>query len=254
VIDRRGDRALYRQIADELRDGIRSGRHAAGAPLPSEAALMERYGTSQGTVRKALGQLRAEGLTVSEKGRGVFVRDQPPVLRMGNGTLGTPAGRGIGDVALHAGAATDTCARTCDSEAEGPLRAPEDVALRLDLPSDERVLVWRCRYRADGEAVQLATSYVPWRVAKLIPPPLLADAGSVYAGIEQAGFRLGRFEEELGARPARPEDADGLGLIGGEPVIVLTRVAYDITGRPVELSHRVMVAHRYRFAYRFPVR
>lgn len=68
----------YQQIADPLRQAIRSGEYGPGDRLPAESALMEQYGVARMTVRHALGVLQEEGLTESRKGSGVFVCDPLP--------------------------------------------------------------------------------------------------------------------------------------------------------------------------------
>lgn len=62
----------YQRIAAELRSQIESGELAPGALLPSEAALVERYGVARGTARQALAALH--DVTVSVQGRGRFVK------------------------------------------------------------------------------------------------------------------------------------------------------------------------------------
>lgn len=65
----------YLQVADDLREQIRSGELAPGDALPSTTRLAERYCVSIGVVRMAMGVLRTEGLTVGQQGKAVFVRD-----------------------------------------------------------------------------------------------------------------------------------------------------------------------------------
>ena len=48
------------------------------ALLPSESYMQQHYGVSRGTVRTAVGILRAEGLVVTIGGRGTFVRPGGP--------------------------------------------------------------------------------------------------------------------------------------------------------------------------------
>lgn len=47
AIDPASDRAVYKQIADHLRDAIGRGRLAGGDQLPSEAQLMAHYGVAR---------------------------------------------------------------------------------------------------------------------------------------------------------------------------------------------------------------
>ncbi|MDX3003238.1 GntR family transcriptional regulator [Kribbella solani] len=66
-------RPPYAQVADALRDAIRSGELPAGTKLPAGRDLAKQWGIALMTARKALDQLRAEGLVFSQQGRGVFV-------------------------------------------------------------------------------------------------------------------------------------------------------------------------------------
>lgn len=253
MVDPRSDRPKFRQIADDLREQIRSGELVAGSLLPSEAALVERYGTSQGTVRKALGVLRAEGLTVPQSGKGVFVKEHHPIVRVASdrfarkNRLGAE-GRGAFVVELE----RQGLAPRSDVEVEGPMDAPGDVAELLDLADGEQVVSRARRMFADATPIQLATSYIPWAIAEgtaiAVPD---SGPGGIYARIEEKGHELAQFKEEVGARPATPEEADALGLDHAAPVILVTRVAYDVGGRPVEVCQHVMNAERYRLTYTF---
>jgi len=63
AIDPASDRAVYKQIADHLREAIGRGRLREGDQLPSEAQLMGHYGVARMTIRSALRMLQSEGLT-----------------------------------------------------------------------------------------------------------------------------------------------------------------------------------------------
>jgi len=64
---------LYTQLANILRNMIKSGELQQRAPLPSESYLQQEQGVSRGTVRMAVAILRDEGLVVTIGGRGTFV-------------------------------------------------------------------------------------------------------------------------------------------------------------------------------------
>ncbi|WP_326551057.1 GntR family transcriptional regulator [Micromonospora sp. NBC_01813] len=67
------DVATWKQLADRLRQAIRTGELAAGQRVPSELHLVQEYELSRLTVRRALQQLRSEGLIVVVQSRGTFV-------------------------------------------------------------------------------------------------------------------------------------------------------------------------------------
>ena len=69
---------LYTQLADILREMIKSGELQPRSLLPSESYLQQEQGVSRGTVRMAISILRDEGLVVTISGRGTFVRERDP--------------------------------------------------------------------------------------------------------------------------------------------------------------------------------
>jgi GntR family transcriptional regulator len=250
-VDRSSDRPVYRQIADQLRDAIARGEFPPGAKLPSERVLMEHYQTSRVTVRQAIAVLGAEGLINVEHGRGVFVRTRPPLRRLGRERLGRSereAGKGafLSD-ALAAG-------REASAEVEVVRgSAPADVAERLHLSEGELVLIRRRRMLADGQPVQLATSYLPIRLVEGSQIEQVdTGSGGTYARLEELGHRLGRFQEDVSARMPLPDEARGLQLSTGMPVIRVVRTAFDEQGAPVEVNDMVLAADRYELTYVFP--
>lgn len=250
-VDRSSDRPVYRQIADQLRNAITRGEFTPGAKLPSERVLMDRYQTSRVTVRQAIAVLGAEGLIDVEHGRGVFVRSRPPLRRLGRERLGRrerEAGKGafLSD-AMAAG-------REASAEVEVARGVvPPEVAERLHLLQGDQVLIRRRRMLADGQPVQLATSYLP---LQLVEGTQIEQAdtgtGGTYARLEELGHRLGRFQEDLSARMPLPDEARALRLGAGVPVIRVVRTAFDEQGAPVEVNEMVLAADRYELTYMLP--
>ncbi|RVT53776.1 FadR/GntR family transcriptional regulator [Rubrivivax albus] len=64
---------LSEQLADALAAGIREGQLPPGARLPTESALVARFGVSRAVVREALSRLKTLGLVASRQGAGAFV-------------------------------------------------------------------------------------------------------------------------------------------------------------------------------------
>ncbi|MFJ1564613.1 winged helix-turn-helix domain-containing protein [Streptomyces erythrochromogenes] len=67
----------YLQLADDLRERIRSGKLATGAALPSTQELITSSGASSTVVKNAVSLLRAEGYVVGHQGKGVFAQFPP---------------------------------------------------------------------------------------------------------------------------------------------------------------------------------
>lgn len=75
-LDPDDDRPPYEQVASSLSAAIRTRRIAPGEKLPSHKELTELYGFARATIQRALRDLEDEGLVVSRKGSGVYVRNR----------------------------------------------------------------------------------------------------------------------------------------------------------------------------------
>jgi DNA-binding LacI/PurR family transcriptional regulator len=72
-LDDAGDGPKYKRIYHKLREMLSSGVYSEGHKLPSENDLVERFGASRPTVRRALAQLETEGLVEKKMGSGTVV-------------------------------------------------------------------------------------------------------------------------------------------------------------------------------------
>lgn len=69
---------LYEQLAESIRNQIRSGVLKPGDRLPSTSAL-KAEGWKQGVIVSAMRILRVEGWTRGQPGQAVYVADDPPI-------------------------------------------------------------------------------------------------------------------------------------------------------------------------------
>jgi GntR family transcriptional regulator/MocR family aminotransferase len=77
-LDRTSSIALYRQLYDQLRDAILSGRLAPGTRLPSTRELANELDLARNTVLNAFEQLYAESYLERHVGDGTYVSHQLP--------------------------------------------------------------------------------------------------------------------------------------------------------------------------------
>ncbi len=250
-----GGRAVprYVQIADEIIQQIRAGVLNPGDLVPSESELVERYGVSGGTIRKAMVEVRASGLVDTRHGKGSIVKDRPPVRLRSSDRFRASHRRG-GKAAYLAESAQSGAAAKVSVLYIGPMEAPEAIAERLDVPAGTQVLARRRLYFRNGVPVETATSYLPWDVVKDIPE-LFAEnpgPGGIYARLEDDGHTFAEFVETLQARPAAKAEASELALSPGAPVVHLLRDAVTDAGRVVEVCDTLMAADQFVFEYRIP--
>lgn len=252
AIDPSSDRSAYKQIADAIRDAVSSGELAPGAQVPSESELIQTFGVAQGTVRNALNLLKSEGLLRSEHGKGVFVRDRPPMRRKAYDRF-LRSHRDAGKAAFTVDAEALGIKHDVEVFRVGPDVAPDEVADLLGLAHGSTVLVRSRRYMHGSTPMEIASSYIPWSIAE---GTAMAEEntgpGGIYARIEDTGHRLGKFTEEVTARMPLPDESKALQLPSGTPVMRVLRTAYDVDGVAVEVCDTVMVADLFVLSYELP--
>lgn len=248
-IDPASDRAVYRQIADNLRRDIEQGKIAPGEQLPSESQLMAEYDVSRVTARRALGVLVTSGLVLAEHGRGWFVRRQPPVRRLGSDRF---ARRHEGKAAFEVDMEASNRPYGVEVLFVGVGPVPEEHAARLGVNAASEVVIRRRRYLTDGQPIEIASSYIPLDVAEgtqigeVNPGP-----GGIYARMEDKGMVFERYDEEISARMPTEVETRFLQLPPASPVLHLVRTAIA-SGRPVEVCDTVMDASAFILHYELP--
>jgi GntR family transcriptional regulator len=250
AVDPGSDRAVFRQIADQMRVAIQAGRLNEGDRLPSEAQLMAHYGVARMTVRSALQLLELDGLTRAEHGRGVYVRKTPPVRRLASERFARRH-RKEGKAAFLAESEQVGAQPDVDMIQISEAPAPAEMAERLDHTGP--VIVRSRRYSLNGAPVETATSYIPADIARGTP---IEDPnpgpGGIYARLEDLGHTLERFTEEVTARMPTETESRQLAMMPGVPVFRLVRTAYDVEGRAVEVCDTIMSADAYVLNYQLP--
>ncbi len=245
-VDERSDRPVFQQIADQLRQRITSGTYPAGSQLPSEADLVAEYDVSRVTVRRGLALLTNEGLTEPQRGRGLYVREQPPVLAVRN-TRFRRSDRAAGKGALAAEAEAAGLSWRSEELELSVVEAPERIAEVLGEP---RACVKRRRMIIDGVPTQLADSYIPESIDRRVEYSSGATApGGIYGLLEQHGHMITRYREELRVRSATPEESVALELPLAAPVVLLVRHAIDQDGRVVEYFDSTAAGDKHRYVY-----
>jgi GntR family transcriptional regulator len=253
-LDRGSPVPLYRQLADLLREAIAAKVYPPGAQLPPEPALMQHFGVTRPVVRSAFHELRSQGLAVSARGRGTFVRE-PSERRVRIGGPARSSERFRGTTATFA--EIERAGRTPGVRylAVDRTEASDDIATRLGVPVGTPVARRQRILLIEETPLQIATSYVPWEIAEGTP---IAggdcEPGGSYPHLEAAGHRIASLEEEISARMPTPEERRLLGLPPGTPVIRLVRRALAAGGRVLEVADTVNAADRYILRYPYPYR
>jgi GntR family transcriptional regulator len=247
------DRFPYGRIVNDLREGVLSGRLEPDSQLPSENELAAEYQVSRPTVRRALAQLRGEGLIVTKQGRGAFVRSPG---RIGITVTGSNyrRHRAVGMPGFNAQALEQGQRARQEILDVATIPAPAEVAMRLDVDAGADVVIRRRVFWLEEQPAAITDSYYPASIAAgtaLAEPRRIK--GGAHAVIENPDGpirrHVARSVDEIAGRMPTPDEARVLRLTPGVPVFRVLRTVYDSEDRPVEVQDSVAAADRHRFRY-----
>lgn len=68
-------KSLAHEVADRIKQAIRSGQYSVTEKLPTEPELMKQFGVGRSTIREAIRMLAHSGLLNVQQGIGTFVTD-----------------------------------------------------------------------------------------------------------------------------------------------------------------------------------
>jgi GntR family transcriptional regulator len=248
-LDPSSDRPLFQQLADQIRSEIRSGKRVGGSQLPTESEFQEQYGVSRTTVRSALRLLETEGLLVTRKGYGSYVRERPPLRRVASNRRHAAhrlSGKPIFDTEIEAQDQKPS-RRMLDV---GIGEAPPDVAAWLGIKAEEPIVFRRRLQLVNDEPIVLSTSYFPLWLAK---GTRLQQRSALPEGpdtaIEKLGHRFARVVEVVSARMPTPDEVRILRLAPGTPVVRLLHIDYDSDDRPLQVADDLYVGDRHEFVF-----
>ena len=251
-----GGRAVprYVQIADEVVQQIRAGVLKPGDMVPSESELVERYGVSGGTIRKAMVEVRASGLVETRHGKGSIVKDRPPVRLVPPTASGARTARAARPRISRSPRSPGPRPRSASSTS-GPMEVPEEIAERLGVEPGTQVLARRRLYFRNGTPVETAT-LVPAVGRRQGHPGTLRREPRPRRHLRPAGRRRPRLRRVRRdacrrARPPRPRPSE-LALSPGAPVVHLVRDAVTEEGRVVEVCDTLMAADQFVFELPHP--
>jgi GntR family transcriptional regulator len=243
----------YQRITDDLRSKILSGELQPGERLPSRNEIAQSYQTTRATADRAIAALQAEGLAVSQQGRGAFVRPRPRVRLLNSGEnyrLRRASGKSnfIAEVEAQGQRGAQRILEVVTAD------APPEIGVRLGLDDEDLVVVRRLLLLVDDVPVQLCDAYYPQSLAA---GTALEGSAKVQGGshsvIEDPDGpvrrQIGYFVEDLEVRMPVPSEIGALGLAPGVPVVRVLRTAYDTQDQPVEVLDSIIPSDRHIFRY-----
>ena len=223
---------LYHQAAQALEAAIEDGRLPRGSKLGGEVDLAVQFGISRPTMRAAMKQLADKGLIIRRRGIGTIVAPRP-------------VRRAVALTSLYddlAKAGRDPRTRVLSLKKMG---APPVIAEALGLgPGEEVIRIERLR-SAGSDPVALMRNAVPEGLLEITADDL--ESGGLYELLRRNGAGPHIAIQHVGARKADGEEAELLEIEPGDPLLTMSRTAYDTEGRAVEYGWHSYPAEAYSF-------
>lgn len=228
---------LHAQLYDTLLTQIRSGQFEPGSKLPTEAQLVEMYGVSRMTVRRAVDDLRRAGLVERKPALGTFVRDQPLAAKI----VGVHS---LTDEILQLGMTPGSRLLS-----QAMVEADEDIAEQLEVELGSPVLRLDRVRTANERAFYVAESFINVQAFPILAAQdYAAPTLSLLATYRQVlGLEVERMTQLLSAAGASLLVADVFDMPPGGPVLRFERSVYLQGGRPVEHVKAYFRGETYKF-------
>jgi len=229
TIDRSSPVPLYHQLAEQLSQAVTGGQLQPGDPFENEVAVAERLQVSRPTVRRAIQELVDRGLLVRRRGLGTTVANRKVHRKF------------------------ELTSLYDDLQRDG--RHPKTVVLDLELQTDARAasgldvpaetqLLHIVRLRLAGDLpLALMHNWIPPPHNNLLREEL--ETNGLYAALRERGVKPVVAQQSIGARMPTAAERRHLEITGSNPVLTMTRMAFDAAGNAVEYGDHCYRASDY---------
>lgn len=213
--------AVWRQIEQVLLNDVVAGSLQPGDRLPSEAALVERFGVNRHTVRRAIAELGAQNVVNVFAGKGAFVAEAAARYRIDRRVRSLE--RLVRDGHDMQVRVLSCALRIADAAATSALRLGEG----------ERALVIESLSTVDRRPAILARHSFP---SARFPEfaKRFRKLKSLSRTLASYGVSSTRSSMVIAAQLASARDAELLELALPHPILTVESIYVDQNGRPVD--------------------
>ncbi len=235
-LDRHSPVPLYYQFKQNLLERFENDEFPFGQPIPTEMDLVNEYGISRATVRRAMHEMEHEGYIHRLPGKGTFV-------------LRTRIKRGLTRMSSFTEDMQERGQSVTSKLLDFSLKVPPSyIADQFGIVPDEPLLyVYRLRL-ADGSPIAINVSYVKLPAGVSISEKDVLAAVSLWALLEFKGLRLIESDKVIEAVLASEERAALLDVPVGTALLQAEGMAYTVNHTPVEYSLVISSGERYKYS------
>ncbi|OBT17390.1 hypothetical protein A9264_01110 [Vibrio sp. UCD-FRSSP16_10] len=227
---------VYLKIVDDLVEQIETGVYKEGDMIPPENLLLEVYGVSRMTVRKALGLLVDQDLLYRVKGRGTFVKKNKSAVHDAFYLNG-----------FYAEVKAQGKKPTTEIITFEVLEPDALVVSKLEIDEHDKVYHIERLRLIDGEPEMLERTYLPLSLFS----DLTVDAmrGSKYEYIEAKGMKIAQSKQTVMPEIAEKKVNSLLGIKDDSPLLKVLSVGEFDDGTIFEYSVNYFKLNQYSFEF-----
>jgi GntR family transcriptional regulator len=239
-IDNNSPIPMYYQIANYLRDSIRSGQWQGGDYLPPELELAKTFNVSRVTMRQALAELVKDGVISRQRGTGTVVSKHSfPIVH----DL-SPAAVFLSDLIAQGNKFTSKIIEKAVFNAPLPI-----VSEKLQIESNHSVTFIKKLNFINGEPISISRTWLP---SAIYPGILNADlVNNSISSLQRNKYKLIPASSDYWIEAIRPTDKD-FNIFRSRvdsPWFLVTVVNFLKDGRPVEYGLTIWPGDRIRFHF-----
>ena len=228
---------LHYQITNDLRQAIKAGKWGVGELFPTDKELMDIYGVSSTTVRRAVSELVHEGWLERIRGKGTFVKKEAVEERLERltGFFEEVKSRGL--------------TPSADVISICPVDLTEETVKKnpqLSVFGTQKMLLIERVQKIDGNPVVYVKSYWPLEYGRRLAEFDLTKEAFYEIAENELKLNLTNAEQTISAMVAQRKVAKFLDVPVGAPLLVMERVLYA-GSKPVEFAVNIYRADRYKY-------
>ena len=235
VLDKNSTTSLFAQIEADILTKITTGVYKSGDKLPTENELIDMYGVSRITIRRAIEDLTKDGILIKKQGKGTFIKEKKIQRKIAH-TVSFTTSCELSDLRANSYVVSKEVLNTADLTID-----------EKDLIEDSKTIHIQRIRMANDVPVIYENNYFPFTKFSFLLDEALN--GSLYSLLEtKYDIHIGEPRNSyIDLTVAGVDQAKLLNTTVGEPLFLLSTEMYVSKKQLIHIGKQFIVGSRYRF-------
>ena len=234
-VDAQSDVPIYYQIYSFLKESILNGDYKPGQCVPSESEMMEQYGVSRVTIRRAIADLEQDGLLRRCRGKGSVVLERKSITTLNSLFSFTEMARRREQRASYI-------------IISGGVKQPDiKIAQELQLAAGEMIYELKRLFLLNGRIAALTTAYIPYLEEWNDMFHDFDENTSLFDRFQEYGVIIDYAEENIEVITPSTDIRRALYLPDNLQVVYSEHKTYDIKKRVIVYTESYMASNKFKY-------